>query len=136
MKLLALLGFILVCGCAEQQIVVDPAIAAESKQPLICSDKQQCDLYWQRAQAYVNQHSVYRIQVVNDTLLATLGPTPGSNEMAYRLTRLSNPDGSATIDVAAVCDRPAFTCHTQACAEHACQPERASANLKRFVRGL
>ncbi len=110
-------------GCATQP--VDPAILAASKEPLTCANKEECDFYWQRAQAYVSKNSTYRIQSVTDTVLTTDGPIYGSAENAYHLIKVPNADGSATIEVQIACDNPL-----------GCHPDRTveAINLKRFVR--
>jgi len=110
-------------GCATQPM--DPAILAASKEPLTCANKEECDSYWQRAQAYVSKNSTYRIQSVSDTVLTTDGPIYGSAENAYHLIKVPNADGSATIEVQIACDNP-----------FGCQPDRTMeiVNLKRFVR--
>jgi len=110
-------------GCAIQP--VDPAILAASKEPLTCANKEECDFYWQRAQAYVSKNSTYRIQSVSDTVLTTDGPIYGSAENAYHLIKVPNADGSATIEVQIACDNP-FGCHPDRTVE--------AINLKRFVR--
>lgn len=110
-------------GCATQP--VDPAMLAASKEPLTCANKEQCDFYWQRAQAYVSKNSTYRIQSVTDTVLTTDGPIYGSTELAYHLTKVPNADGSAVIEVQIACDNP-FGCHPDRIVE--------AVNLKRFVR--
>ena len=110
-------------GCATQP--VDPALLAASKEPLTCANKEQCDSYWQRAQAYVSKNSTYPIQSVTDTVLTTEGPTYGSAGNAYHLIKVPNADGSATIEVQIACDNP-----------FGCRPDRTveTINLKRFVR--
>jgi len=110
-------------GCATQP--VDPAIVAASKEPLTCANKEECDSYWQRAQAYVSKNSNYPIQSVTDTVLKTDGPVYGSSDNAYHLIKVPNTDGSATIEVQIACDSP-----------FGCRPDRTveTINLKRFVR--
>ena len=110
-------------GCATQPM--DPAILAASKEPLTCANNEECDSYWQRAQAYVSKNSTYPIQSVTDTVLTTEGPIYGSAGNAYHLTKVPNADGSATIEVQIACDNP-----------FGCQPDRTMeiVNLKRFVR--
>ncbi|HKQ23871.1 MAG TPA: hypothetical protein VJT81_05440 [Burkholderiales bacterium] len=114
---------LILAGCATQPM--DTAILAASKKPLTCSNKEECDSYWQRAQVYVRQNSTYPIQSVTDTVLTTDGPTYGSEGNAYHLTKVPNADGSATIEVQIACDNPL-----------GCHPDRTieTVNLKRFVR--
>jgi hypothetical protein len=127
MKRLALAIPLILAACATHK--VDPAVSAEAAQPLTCASKQQCDLYWQRAQAYVNQHSAFRVQSVTDTTLVTFGPSSdfgSSTSLAYRISRVPSSDGSAVIEI------------TLACGDHivGCSPDAVTetANLKRFIR--
>lgn len=114
-------------GCVlAQQIEVDPTILAESQQPLACATRQECDLYWQRAQAYVNQHSEFRIQIATDAVISTYGPTDA--RLSYNLTRVSNADGSAIINVSVNCVNDLYVCRPS--------PILDTRDLKRFVRGL
>lgn len=114
-----------VSGCASME-KIDPAIQSEASQPLVCGNKQQCDLYWQRAQAYVNQHSNYRVQSVTDNILTTYGPTGTSTDLAYRLTKVPNADGSATIEMTLGCSDYIIGCKPNSIVE--------TANLKRYIR--
>lgn len=116
----------MLAGCAMQQ--VDPAITAEAQRPLTCASKQQCDLYWQRAQAYINLHSAYKIQSATDTILVTYGPAGTSRNLAYKLTKIPNADGSATIDVVIACDDYIIGCSPKAPGE--------TISLKRYIRGI
>lgn len=115
---------VLLAGCAMQKI--DPAVLAESQVPLTCATKQQCDLYWQRAQAYINQHSAFKIQTATDTVLATYGPIDSSTNLTYNLTKIPKADGTATIDVNLSCSDFIIGCSPNAPTE--------TINLKRFVQ--
>lgn len=88
-------------GCATQQMTPEQAAAV---QPITCSSKAQCDLYWQRAQLWVAQNSTWRIQTANDVLIQTYGPGGDSPDTAYTILRAPNPDGSATISMHDSCD--------------------------------
>ena len=88
-------------GCATAQ-PVDPAIAKIAAYPINCTVKEQCDLYMQRAQIWIEQNSHYRLQVANDNVVTTYGPTDDL-QMAYRVLRIPNADGSAHISVQASC---------------------------------
>ena len=61
-------------GCVQTPIAIEPPAA--SAQPVLCVNRSQCDVYWQRAQAWVANNSVYRLQTVTDTVLETAGPQP------------------------------------------------------------
>lgn len=101
-RILAVLIFGVLNGCATAP--VDPSIAAAANEPLLCSDKKQCDFYWQRAQIWVTQNSGYRIQSATDTIIATYGPSNSKVELAHQIVRIPNEDGSARITIASGCD--------------------------------
>src|SRR5262245_61328526 len=113
---------LLLVGCAT--LPDDPAANPEASGPLTCIGPAQCDLYWQRAQAWVANSSKYRLSVVTNTLIETSGPLPGRSDLAFRVTRIPRSDG-ANILIAADCDN-AF----------GCTPRRTDAMVafKRFVR--
>jgi hypothetical protein len=97
-------------------------VAAE---PLACVGRDQCDLYWKRAQAWVANNSVYRISTATDTIIETYGPVASRAELAYKVTRV--PDGRDGARILIV----------TSCADYLpCSPTRTSATVafKRFVR--
>ncbi len=98
--LFALLALAL-SGCATAQ-TVDPTIAKIAAYPINCSEKSLCDLYMQRAQVWISRNSRFRIQIATDSVVSTYGPTDNL-DMAYRVTREPNADGSAHISVQAGC---------------------------------
>jgi hypothetical protein len=113
-------------GCSTQG-QVDPDVMQIATTPLTCSNKAQCDLWWQRAQAWVASHSKYKIESSTDTLIQTAGPDGGKRALAYQITRAANPDGTATIGFAAHCD-----------GSMGCKPNpwEAGADFKQYVRGV
>jgi hypothetical protein len=94
---------ILMAGCATT-----PQMSAEERahklQPVACKDKAQCDLYWQRSQIWLAKNSRYRIQLANDTLIQTYGPSNSSVDLAYTIVRDNAADGSAQLRMRAGCD--------------------------------
>lgn len=116
----ATLVVLVVAAC----VTVDPLIVEEAAKPVTCADKQQCDLYWQRAQGWINKNSRYRIQVVTDTVLSTFGPSGAYDPCCgYSLTRVPHADGGAGIEVDLLCG--AYSCS---------DPEAVLA-LKQHIRG-
>lgn len=105
---------------------VDPDVMQIATTPLTCSSKAECDLWWQRAQAWVANNSKYRIEAATGTLIQTAGPDGGKRALAYQITRTQNPDGTATIGFAAHCD-----------GSLGCKPNpwEAGADFKQYVRG-
>lgn len=104
---------------------VNPDVMQIATAPLTCSDKAQCDLWWQRAQDWVRSHSKYEVQTATDTLIQTSGPGGGKRLLAYEITKTANNDGTATIGFAAHCD-----------SSLGCKPNpwEAGAAFKQFVR--
>lgn len=104
---------------------VNPDVMQVATAPLTCTDKAQCDLWWQRAEGWVRSHSKYEVQTVTDTLIQTSGPGGGRRLLAYEITKAANGDGTATIGFAAHCD-----------SSLGCRPDpwTAGAAFKQYVR--
>jgi len=109
-------------GCVQTPIAVEPP--ATSAEPVLCVDRSQCDVYWQRAQAWVANNSVYRLQTITDTVLETAGPQPARTGLAFRITRVPDNQEGARIYVMAACGNSV-----------ACNPAPSDAVIafKRFV---
>lgn len=103
MRLITVITALVLAGCAT-----GPQLTPEQRsamlQPVVCADKVQCDLYWQRAQLWVAQHSHWRIQLANDVLIQTYGPGNSSPDTAYTITRINAANGSGQIKMRAACD--------------------------------
>lgn len=117
------LWLVILAGCAT----TDPKLAEEAARPVPCATKQECDVYWQRAQIWITKNSPYRIQVVTDTVLSTYGPSGLSSPgPGYSLARVPNgTDGAATIEVSLQCPLAGFECS---------YPDEV-ASLKRYMVG-
>lgn len=113
----------LLSGCAQQQ-AISPGLQQEALAPLLCSSKPQCDLYWQRAQAWLVVNGAFRIQLANDTVIQTYGPLPNGGALAYRVTKLPTTLESARIVINGNCDNML-----------GCNPNlmEAAVSFKRFV---
>ncbi|HEX6004908.1 MAG TPA: hypothetical protein VFZ14_13030 [Burkholderiales bacterium] len=109
-------------GCIQTPIAVEPP--ATSAEPVLCVNRSQCDVYWQRAQAWVANNSVYRLQTVTDTVLETAGPLAARTSLAYRITRVPDNQDGARIYVMAACGS-AMACNPA--------PSDAVIAFKRFV---
>jgi hypothetical protein len=114
----------LVAGCAATN-QVSPETMQIATAPLICQNADECAQFWQRAHDWVARHSAYELQTVTDSLIETAGPEGGSGKLAYEITKVGNPDGSATIGFAAHCDSMI-----------GCRPDpwKAGAGFKQFVK--
>ncbi|EDZ99948.1 conserved hypothetical protein [Burkholderia sp. H160] len=123
--LLAALCLVATAGCSTQG-QIDPDIMQIATTPLTCSNKAECDLWWQRAHTWVASHSKYEIETANDSLIQTAGPDGGKRALAYQITRAASPNGTITIGFSAHCD-----------SSLGCKPNpwEAGADFKQFVRG-
>ena len=119
-----LLGTLVLAACASAPD--DPASNPEAAAPLACINKAQCDLYWQRAQAWIAANSAYRVQHVTDTVIQTYGPMGATFALAYTVVKTPSPDGSGRIAIACACGNLIR-----------CEPTKTEATIafKRFVRG-
>ncbi|MBV8626917.1 MAG: hypothetical protein JO371_03475, partial [Paraburkholderia sp.] len=66
-RTLAILLCATAAACASRG-QVNPDVMQIATAPLTCSNKAECDLWWQRAQDWVRTHSKYEVQTVTDTL--------------------------------------------------------------------
>jgi hypothetical protein len=118
----------LLAGCAalEANRAAQSVDRYEALQPILCSEKAECDLFWSRIQAWIAQNSSYRLQSTTPVLIATYGPSmkPDSTYVAYKAIREDNRDGSASIKITASCLN-IFTCERN--------PDKAIADLKNYV---
>ena len=72
-------------------------------EPVLCLNKDQCAAMWSRAQAFVVQKSVYRLQLVSDSVIQTYGPGPRETFLAFTITKITHADGSGEILMRAGC---------------------------------
>ncbi len=108
-------------GCATpQQAAVAPP------PPLFCKVKDECELFWRRAQVWLAQNSSYRIQSATDTVISTHGPRRYSVDRAYRITRVPGPNGIDQILFESGCAN-LFGCSTNRFDDEV--------SFKRYVRG-
>lgn len=116
----------LVAACGLMPVPPDnPGDNPEAAAPLTCSGRAQCDMYWQRAQAWIAGNSEWKIQTATDTVIQTFGPMQSRVAPAFSVIRQPNPDGSARISIAA------------ACGTRECSPRRTESVIafKRYVGG-
>ena len=115
----------LLFGCVQTPAPGEPAASPASAEPLLCTSKMQCDLYWQRAQAWVANNSEYRLQTVTDTIIETHGPLAARTGLAFRITKIPDDKEGARIFVFAACGNV-----------FGCSPTSTDAVLafRRFVR--
>ena len=112
----------LISGC---QMPAPGGANPASAEPLLCTNKSQCEVYWQRAQAWVANNSEYRLQTVTDTIVETYGPLAGRTGLAFRITKVPDDKDGARIYLLPACAN-AFGCSPSS--------TDATAAFKRFVR--
>ena len=101
------------------------ATTPESKEPVLCINKAQCDVYWQRAQGWVANNSGYRLQTITDIVIETSGPVSNKTGLAFRITKVPDDKEGARIYVLPSCAN-VFGCSPS--------PTDAAIAFKRFVR--
>lgn len=87
---------------------------------VICQDKAQCDLYWGRAEAYIEANAAAPVQIVGDYVL--MAPASGSpDEVSLTLSRIEEqgrPSASLFLDIQCKSQVPGGTgCNTGRAAE-------------------
>ena len=122
--LLLCAGLVTLSGCSPVRFS-EPAANPEAAEPVLCASKAQCEIYWQRAQAWVANNSPYRLQTVTDAVIETDGPAPAQTRPAFRITKVPDNTGGARIYAVAACSN-VYVCSPT--------PTDAIAAFKRFVR--
>lgn len=90
---IVVIASLLLGGCATYTPTTPAWIACEG---------QRCDELWSRVQVWVAKNSAYRIQITNDNILQTYGPTSGIASPAYTVTKEKQGSG-AKIIIHAMC---------------------------------
>lgn len=70
---------------------------------LICESKEQCALYWQRAQIWIARNSAWKIQTATDYVINTYTPTNRSSGWGFQVTREPIEDGKELIYLTPLC---------------------------------
>lgn len=135
MTCLLVVSVVALAGCAPARVgddplrrspsTVAPEVVQAANTPMVCQDKAQCDLYWQRAQYWLSTNSHFKIQSATDAVITTFGPQRYGGELAYSVRKEVSPTGGATIHIVAMCDSPKFGCF-----EH---PLSAIARAKTYI---
>ena len=120
-----LVALAVLTGCTQMPTPAELAANPATADPVLCIDKVQCDLYWQRAQAWVANNSEYRLQTVTDTVIETYGPVAPRRGLAFRITKVPDDKQGARIYALPACNN-AFGCQPA--------PTDAVVAFKRFVR--
>jgi PBP1b-binding outer membrane lipoprotein LpoB len=109
---------------SEQNLEDDKKYAAEAAKPIICQNKKDCELKWERAVAWVVSNSEWKIQTQTDNLIQTFGPEEDSTSTAFLISKVPLSNGRYQITITADCGRRGL-----------CIPERtwAKAMFGRYV---
>jgi hypothetical protein len=104
-------GFALaLCGCitAEQQ-----ASLAEPPKPIRCHSGADCDAKWSRANAWMAEHSKYKVESSSESLIQTSGPSTFETDPypSYKVTKVAMGPAEYSIEFTGACDR-IFPVHT------------------------
>lgn len=108
MKYLIALAVLNLAACATGP-KIDPVLHAAGIKPLYCDSEAQCNLYMERAQAWLATHSHYRIQIANSVQISTYGGVTPDMDLSYTVIREKQADGRSRILVRAGCQN-AFGC--------------------------
>ncbi len=91
------------CGCitAEQQ-----ASVAEPAKPITCRAGADCDAKWSRAEAWIKEHSKYKVETSSDSLIQTSGPSGFETDPSptYKATKVAAGPREYTIELTGGCD--------------------------------
>jgi len=100
----AAMGALLLAGCAHQ----DPAALADlqrrASQPVQCSAGAECEVKWGRVLTWVQQNSAYKLRMVTDSMVATMGPIPNDPSLVFEVTKTAATPGVYAINFSAGCD--------------------------------
>lgn len=101
-KILAGFGFVWVLVVAASLLLGGCATYKPTSPAWIACEGARCDELWSRVQVWVAKNSAYRIQITNDNILQTYGPTSGIASPAYTVTKEKEGSG-AKIIIHAIC---------------------------------
>src|SRR5881392_2903474 len=91
------------CGCitAEQQ-----ASVAEPSKPITCHKGADCDAKWSRANAWITEHSKYKVDTGSESLIQTSGPSAFETDPSptYKITKGVAGPSEYTIELTGGCD--------------------------------
>lgn len=86
-------------GCA----VKEGAVVIEDDHHLTCTNRAECDRYWQRAKQWITDNSAYPIRQVTDWVILTPSPTDIGLHPSYTVLKTPTATGGATITLQVTC---------------------------------
>lgn len=96
------------CGCMtmEQQ-----ASVAEPPKPITCHAGPDCDAKWSRANAWITEHSKYKVEASSELLIQTSGPSTFETDPSpkYKVTKAAMGPSEYAIEFVGGCDS-VFAC--------------------------
>jgi len=108
-RLLAFVFVVALASCAVERrnLPAPPSDAdmADSKVPLHCKDKEQCDRWWRTAQVWAVKNAGYKVQIATDAILQTYNPTSERGGWAFQITRQPRLEGGEVFEIDASCGR-------------------------------
>ena len=92
-------------GCLPVTAVLWSQLSERAKEPVVCAARDECDVAWQKAVAWVSQRCAFKIRTQTDSLVETEGPAPApSTDVACRVDRIpAGEGGSAQLEITARC---------------------------------
>src|SRR6266702_4169004 len=91
------------CGCitAEQQ-----ASVAEPPKPITCNAGADCNAKWSRADAWIKEHSKYKVETSSESLIQTAGPSAFETDPSptYNIRKIAMGPNEYAIEFAGACD--------------------------------
>lgn len=82
---------------------MEAALERLAATPVTCADEADCRLKWARAVAWVAENSAFKIQIANDTLIQTFGPSGYIHGTAFIVTRMPAASGEV-FDLRPMCE--------------------------------
>ncbi len=91
------------CGCitAEQQ-----ASVVEPPKPITCRAGADCNAKWSRADAWIKEHSKYKVETSSESLIQTSGPSAFETDPSptYKVTKFAMGTREYAIELTGGCD--------------------------------
>lgn len=124
MKQLHVLVPLFLAGCAATDPGIEPGTASAGAGAVACTSETDCAEKWQRAEAWLREHSYWPIQTRTEQVIETERPrSRWYSRTHYRVTRTPS-DGGAVIRMQGSC-QPSVYC--------APDPEAARAAFYRYL---
>jgi len=97
----AMLAFVALAGCATAH---DPAKEAEGNRTVpTCSEPKECEVKWATARQWVLENAGWKLQTITPDYMETFNPMDGSTELAVRVQKVAQADGTYKIMVRVWC---------------------------------